>query len=546
MLLVSSGYTAPGWRCPSCDYIGRIGRTCPVCRSTMHRSTTSSRRRSKRRWPSRAGSRSASATPISTCSAASARCCGIDRQSPHRCIDVGGDQGPRRRRRRVGGRRRRAPASPHTTRKGPAIAERWSRWWLIADHDVARGRGVAGPASCDRDGTLRFAPNLPGVVELPVGPSPPGRGDRPAGAGRQRRHLRSWGEHPRPAPPDCRRRRRARHPRHRHRRRPALRRPARAGANGFAGEIGHMVVDVAGWSACAAGAAAGSATRRAAGSGGWAVSGPRPGEAPAWSSWPAATPGLVLGEHVTICRGSEGDSMEFRRINALPPYVFTIIDGLKQEARRAGRDVIDLGFGNPDLPSPEIAVDKLAEAAHNTRNHRYSPAEGASPSCARRSPTSTCASGTSGLDPETEVINTIGAKEGFSHLMWVLLGPGDAPSCPSPSYPIHIWGPLFAGADVRELPVGNQHGADFFEVLRERFGVLLAQAAGDRAVVPPQPDDGLRRPRVLPAGRRLRPRATTSSSCTTTPTPSSASTATSRRRSSRPKGPRSARSSCTR
>jgi len=64
--------------------------------------------------------------------------------------------------------------------------------------------------------------------------------------------------------------------------------------------------------------------------------------------------------------------MEFRRIPGLPPYVFTIIDSLKLDARRAGRDVIDLGFGNPDLPSPQVAVDKLAEAVHNTRNHRYS------------------------------------------------------------------------------------------------------------------------------------------------------------------------------
>ena len=68
--------------------------------------------------------------------------------------------------------------------------------------------------------------------------------------------------------------------------------------------------------------------------------------------------------------------MEFRRITYLPPYVFTIIDGLKIEARRAGVDVIDLGFGNPDLPSPEIAVEKLSEAAHNSRNHRYSSSRG--------------------------------------------------------------------------------------------------------------------------------------------------------------------------
>jgi alanine-synthesizing transaminase len=145
--------------------------------------------------------------------------------------------------------------------------------------------------------------------------------------------------------------------------------------------------------------------------------------------------------------------MEFRRIPGLPPYAFAIIDGLKIEARRAGRDVIDLGFGNPDIPSPEIAVEKLAEAAHNTRNHRYSASRGipklreaVSDLYRRRFNVE--------LDPDTEIINTIGAKEGFSHLMWVLLGPGDAALVPSPSYPIHIWGPYFAGADAREVPIG--------------------------------------------------------------------------------------------
>jgi alanine-synthesizing transaminase len=160
--------------------------------------------------------------------------------------------------------------------------------------------------------------------------------------------------------------------------------------------------------------------------------------------------------------------MEFRRINGMPPYVLGVIDGLKKEARRGGADVIDFGFGNPDLPSPEIAVDKLAEAAHVERNHRYSQSKGI-PKLREAFADLYLRKWNVRLDPETEVINTIGAKEGFSHLMWVLLGPGDAALVPSPSYPIHIWGPLFAGANVRELPVGNQHGADFFEVLRERF-----------------------------------------------------------------------------
>ncbi|HEX4821821.1 MAG TPA: aminotransferase class I/II-fold pyridoxal phosphate-dependent enzyme [Acidimicrobiales bacterium] len=145
--------------------------------------------------------------------------------------------------------------------------------------------------------------------------------------------------------------------------------------------------------------------------------------------------------------------MEFRRIPGLPPYVFTIIDGLKIEARRAGRDVIDLGFGNPDIPSPEIAVEKLAEAARNTRNHRYSASRGI-PKLREAVADLYRRRFNVELDPDLEVINTIGAKEGFSHLMWVLLQPGDAALVPSPSYPIHIWGPYFAGADAREVPIG--------------------------------------------------------------------------------------------
>jgi alanine-synthesizing transaminase len=145
--------------------------------------------------------------------------------------------------------------------------------------------------------------------------------------------------------------------------------------------------------------------------------------------------------------------VEFRRIPGLPPYVFTIIDGLKQEARRAGRDIVDLGFGNPDLPSPQLAVDKLAEAAHNSRNHRYSASRGI-PKLRQAVAARYERQYGVRLDPDTQVLSTIGAKEGFSHLMWVLLQPGDAALVPSPSYPIHIWGPYFAGADTRQVAVG--------------------------------------------------------------------------------------------
>jgi alanine-synthesizing transaminase len=161
-----------------------------------------------------------------------------------------------------------------------------------------------------------------------------------------------------------------------------------------------------------------------------------------------------------------GVAVEFRRITNLPPYVFTIIDGLKVAARRAGEDVIDLGFGNPDLPSPDTAVDKLCEAVRNPRNHRYSASRGIPKLREAVADLYQRRFGVT-LDPETEAITTIGAKEGFSHLMWVLLQPGDAALVPSPSYPIHIWGPLFAGADVREIPVGT--GEDFFENVQQAY-----------------------------------------------------------------------------
>lgn len=161
--------------------------------------------------------------------------------------------------------------------------------------------------------------------------------------------------------------------------------------------------------------------------------------------------------------------MEFRRINGLPPYVFGIINALRDEARRGGRDVVDMGFGNPDIPSPEVAVEKLAEAARNSRNHRYSASRGIPKlrkAIADRYQTKFGVA----LDPETEVVTTIGAKEGLSHLMWVLLGPGDTALVPTPSYPIHIYAPLFAGADVRHVPLGSQPGDDGGEVF---FGNLM-------------------------------------------------------------------------
>src|SRR5438552_7021020 len=152
--------------------------------------------------------------------------------------------------------------------------------------------------------------------------------------------------------------------------------------------------------------------------------------------------------------------MEFRRITGLPPYVLAEIDALKMVARRAGEDVIDLAFGNPDIPSPDAAVDKLAEAVHNPRNHRYSSSRGI-PKIRSAIASLYQRRFNVELDPDSEVVTTIGAKEGLSHLMWVLLAPGDAAIVPSPSYPIHIYAPLFAGAEVQRVRLGP--GENFLE-----------------------------------------------------------------------------------
>jgi alanine-synthesizing transaminase len=146
--------------------------------------------------------------------------------------------------------------------------------------------------------------------------------------------------------------------------------------------------------------------------------------------------------------------MEFRRIDDLPPYVFGTVNQRKLEARRAGEDIIDLGFGNPDIPTSAAVVDKLIEAASNPRNHRYSVSRGL-PNLRKAAADRYWRRFGVTLDPETEVIATIGAKEGLSHLLWVLVSPGDAAVVPEPSYPIHIYAPGLAGAEIRRIPVSS-------------------------------------------------------------------------------------------
>jgi alanine-synthesizing transaminase len=145
--------------------------------------------------------------------------------------------------------------------------------------------------------------------------------------------------------------------------------------------------------------------------------------------------------------------------------VFAVINELKQELRRGGRDVIDLGFGNPDIPSPRAAVEKLQEAAGKPANHRYSASRGIPQLRAAVCELYARRFGVA-LDPETQAVATIGAKEGLSHLLWVLVEPGDVAIVPTPSYPIHLFAPALAGASVAQVPV---EGGDFVEGVLETY-----------------------------------------------------------------------------
>lgn len=155
---------------------------------------------------------------------------------------------------------------------------------------------------------------------------------------------------------------------------------------------------------------------------------------------------------------------DFPRIKRLPPYVFNIVNELKAEARQRGDDIIDFGMGNPDQPTPKHIVDKLCEVAQRDGTHRYSMSRGIprlrKAICdwyKRRYDVD--------LDMESEAIVTIGSKEGLAHLALAMVEPGDAVLVPNPSYPIHPYGFVIAGADIRHVPMIP--GSDFFEELEK-------------------------------------------------------------------------------
>ena len=155
---------------------------------------------------------------------------------------------------------------------------------------------------------------------------------------------------------------------------------------------------------------------------------------------------------------------EFPRVNKLPPYIFNEIQELKMEARRNGEDIIDFGMGNPDQPTPDLVVEKLRESSLNPSTHRYSQSKGI-PRLRKAITDWYKRRFDVDLNPESEAVVTMGSKEGLAHLALATLDKGDAVLVPNPSYPVHPYGFVIAGADIRHVPIGEK--IDFFVELEK-------------------------------------------------------------------------------
>ena len=185
---------------------------------------------------------------------------------------------------------------------------------------------------------------------------------------------------------------------------------------------------------------------------------------------------------------------EFHRVKRLPPYVFAEVNRLKAAARARGADIIDLGMGNPDMPTPQHIVDKLVETVAKPRTNRYSASKGI-PGLRKAQAAYYARRFGVKLNPETQVVATLGSKEGFANMAQAITAPGDVILVPSPTYPIHEFGFIISGAAIRHIPTGigeakpdprTRHGVP----ARRRAGgeALDPQAAGDGAELSVQPD----------------------------------------------------------
>ena len=148
---------------------------------------------------------------------------------------------------------------------------------------------------------------------------------------------------------------------------------------------------------------------------------------------------------------------EFHKVRRLPPYVFEQVNRLKAVARANGADIIDLGMGNPDLPTPKSIVDKLCEVVRDPRTHRYSSSRGI-PGLRRAQANYYARRFGVKLDPDTQVVATLGSKEGFANMAQAITAPGDVILCPNPTYPIHAFGFIMSGGVIRSVPVEPNEG----------------------------------------------------------------------------------------
>ena len=234
---------------------------------------------------------------------------------------------------------------------------------------------------------------------------------------------------------------------------------------------------------------------------------------------------------------------EFHRVRRLPPYVFEQVNKLKAKARAAGADIIDLGMGNPDLPAPKHVIDKLVETVGKPRTDRYSASKGI-PGLRRAQAGYYARRFGVKLNPETQVVATLGSKEGFANMAQAITAPGDVVLVPNPSYPIHAFGFLMAGGVIRSVPAEPTP-----ELLRRagaRAHPLDPQADRGRRLLSLQSDGDGRLARLLQGPRRCSPRSTRFSSSPISPTPKSISTTSRRRRCCRRRAPSTLRSSSPR
>ena len=185
---------------------------------------------------------------------------------------------------------------------------------------------------------------------------------------------------------------------------------------------------------------------------------------------------------------------DFHRVRRLPPYVFEQVNRLKAKARAGGADIIDLGMGNPDLPTPRHVVDKLVETAGKPRTDRYSASKGIAGLRRAQAAYYERRFGVK-LDPDTQVVVTLGSKEGFANMAQAITAPGDVVLVPNPSYPIHAFGFLMAGGVIRSVPI--EPNEEFFRAAERAVDAFDPQADRDRRLLSVESDGHGRLARFL-------------------------------------------------